>query len=195
MSYAAFELRLCIERLAFQYWVQLQRGSFDEEELLNDIRSFKRLEHKIYELAGNQGVINRHFELVRTFYEELQMPFPFATPHVGKLAKHWAACSEYCHIGWSLLWEDEGVVERALVELSEISVYLDAQIEGLIGWPELPESKDDAKNEIINGFVEGKVTKEELRAFVRQQGLWAAVHYDDGRPSEFAGRAVPPKNG
>lgn len=79
------------------------------------------------------------------FSETLELPRNFVTPNVGKLNKHWQNCSEYCHVGWSLLWEDEGAVISARAELEDISNYLESQIQGLIGWPDLPISKYEEK--------------------------------------------------
>ncbi|MDP3814206.1 hypothetical protein [Pseudomonas sp.] len=194
ISYCAFEFRLEIERLAFQYWLQVHKGEYTEEQLLHDIRAFKRLEKKVYDLGGKQDEINRYFELVRIFFETLELPCDFVTPNVGKLNKYWQACSEYCHVGWSLLWEDEGAVIAARAELGEISSYLDSQIQGLIGWPDLPVSKYEEKNQVIRDYIEGKSTKEQVVAFVKQQGLWGRIEYADGRPAKFAGKAVHPSS-
>ena len=66
LSYAAFEFRLAIERLAVHYWAELKGDDLKDEDI-RDIQSFKRLEKKLFALAGNQLQIDRHYEFVRCF--------------------------------------------------------------------------------------------------------------------------------
>lgn len=192
ISYSAFELRLETERLAFQYWLQVHKGRYTEDQLLHDIRAFKRLEQKVYDLGGKQDEINRHYELVRIFFEALGLPCEFVTPNLGNLNKHWKTCSEYCHVGWSLLWEDEGAIAAAKSELEGVACYLAAQIQGLIARPELPINTYEEKYQVLRDYLEGNATKEQVVAFIHTQGIWGKIEYTDGRPARFAGKAVPP---
>src|SRR5512135_1231363 len=64
LSYAAFELRFAIERLGVHYWAALLNRKPEEQDL-RDIESFKRVERRIYELAGHQKEIDDHFEFMR----------------------------------------------------------------------------------------------------------------------------------
>jgi hypothetical protein len=61
LSYAAFEFRLAIERIGLQYWFALTPGGI-EEISLRDIKSFKSIEKRIYQLAGHQRAIEARFE-------------------------------------------------------------------------------------------------------------------------------------
>ncbi|MBN4048918.1 hypothetical protein JYU00_02030, partial [bacterium AH-315-N22] len=49
LSYAAFEFRLAIERIIFQYWYTINGNDINTENI-NDVRSFKRMQSKIYKL-------------------------------------------------------------------------------------------------------------------------------------------------
>lgn len=77
LSYAAFELRFAIERLAVHYWRALLNRTPEEKDL-RDIESFKRVERRIYELAGHQREIDGHFEFMRIClgcHEDQTRPF------------------------------------------------------------------------------------------------------------------------
>lgn len=54
LSYAAFELRFAVERLVIHYWAALLDRKPEEQDL-RDIQSFKRVERRIYELAGHRA--------------------------------------------------------------------------------------------------------------------------------------------
>ncbi|MDO9625160.1 MAG: hypothetical protein Q7J46_14350 [Pseudomonas sp.] len=193
-SYAAFEFRLALERLAFQYWFQLEGEHATMEDAIHASHSLKRMEQFIYRVGGNQLRIDRQFDLVRIFFDELGIERSFATPQVGQLSSHWHTCSDYCHIGWTIF--QEALEDRLEVydKLGMIADYLRVQIDGIIGWPGLPVAERTDLNSIVDDFVTGKIGADELRSFIKSKGLWAKVVYNDGRPAEFAGRAVPPEN-
>ena len=78
-SYAAFEFRLAIERLAVHYWAQLL-GRRPQAKDFHEIRSFKRIERRIYELGGHQREIDGHFEFMRIVLSLLEIKRDF--PHL-----------------------------------------------------------------------------------------------------------------
>jgi hypothetical protein len=188
LSYGALELRFAAERLAIHYWrALLGRRPVDAE--LRDIDSFKRIEKRIYELAGHQREIDGHFEFMRVILSALKIDMPLHTPHVGKLSGFWHDCSELCHIGWPLGCGTSEARQSAYARLSEISRELSIWVSSL-GWPVLKEEKFA---ELRTRFVNGNATSEDVLAHVRTVGVWARVEFPDGRPSQFVGDAVPPQ--
>lgn len=92
LSYAAFELRFAIERLAVHYWrVLLNRKPAEQD--LRDIESFKRIKGRIYELAGHQKEIDGHFEFTRVVLRAMKIDATLHTPQIGRLSSHWHECT------------------------------------------------------------------------------------------------------
>lgn len=85
LSYAAFEFRLAIERIIFQYWYTINNNELNEGNI-NDVRSFKRMQNKIYSRGGVQKTINKHFEFVQILLDSLK---------TGKslLLQTWESCT------------------------------------------------------------------------------------------------------
>lgn len=75
LSYAAFELRFAIERLAVHYWRALLNRKPEEQDF-RDIESFKRVERRIYALAGHQREIDAHFEFMRIVFGAMKIDAP-----------------------------------------------------------------------------------------------------------------------
>jgi hypothetical protein len=188
LSYAAFELRFAIERLAVHYWrVLLNREP--EEQDFRDIKSFKRIEHRIYELAGHQKEINGHFEFMRIVFRAMKIDATFHTPQIGELSRRWHECSELCHIGWPLVCSVPEIRKAAFTSLTEISESLSAHIRSL-GWPVL---QDTAFAELRNRFIADEASSEDVLAYIHRTGLWARAEFPDGRPAQFIGEPVSPK--
>ena len=82
LSYAAFELRFAVERLAIHYWAALLDRKVEEQDL-RDIESFKRVERRIYELGGHQLEIDGHFAFMRVVLGAMKIGMPFHTPKIG----------------------------------------------------------------------------------------------------------------
>jgi hypothetical protein len=188
LSYAAFEFRLAIERLALQLWAELSTG-IGEEIDFSDIRSFKRIEKRIYELGGHQKEINRHFEFMADLLTLLKIPATLVTPDIGKLSRYWHDCSELCHVGWSLACGDPKVVLSAVEALVEIRDFLLAQMRGWVTWP---MARDEEFRKLRDSFVSGQANADHLRAYLEKVGVWARVEFKDGRPPQFVGEAIPP---
>ena len=187
LSYAAFELRFAVERLAVHYWATLLNRKPEEHDM-RDIEFFKRVERRIYELAGHQKEIDGHFEFMRIVLGAMKIDTPFHTPKIGELSKFWHECSELCHIAWPLSCSVSEVRRLAFANLIEISQSLSAHVSSL-GWPVL---KDAAFTELRNKFIAGKVSASDVLAHVQQTGLWARAEFPDGRPSQFVGEPVAP---
>lgn len=186
LSYAAFELRFAVERLAVHYWATLQGRKLEEQDL-REIESFKRVERRIYELAGHQREIDGHFAFVRVVFDAMKIDTPFHTPQIGALSKYWHECSELCHVAWPLSCTVPEVRKTAFAMLTEVAAVLSAQVQSL-GWPVL---KDAAFAELRNRFIAGEATEEDVLAHVQQTGVWARAEYTDGRSPHFVGESVP----
>ena len=189
LSYAAIELRLGIERLAVHYWRALL-DRIPEERDLRDIESFKRIEQRIYELAGHQLQIDRHFEFMGIIFGAMKIDIPMKTPKLGLLSRYWHECSELCHIGWPLASALPEVQATAFARLSEISSDLNEHV-GSMGWPVLKETEI---SELRSRFVAGNASVVDVLSHIRKQGVWARVEFPDGRPSQFVGEAVAPNS-
>lgn len=187
ISYAAFELRLAVERLAVHYWATLLDRKPEDHDL-RDIESFKRVEHRIYELAGHQREIDGHFEFMRVVLGALKINTPLDTPKIGRLSKYWHDCSEFCHIAWPLSCSIPEMRKTAFSILTDVAQSLSTQVASL-GWPVL---KDAAFAELRRRFLAGELKADDVLAYVKRTGLWAKVEYTDGTPSHFVGEPVPP---
>lgn len=187
LSYAAFELRFAVERLAIHYWAALLDRKPEEQDL-RDIESFKRIERRIYELAGHQGEIDGHFAFMRIILGAMKVDTPFHTPKIGALSKCWHECSELCHIAWPLSCAVPELRKAAYVVLTEIAETLSAHVQSL-GWPVL---NDAAFTNLRNRFIAGEATADDVLAHVKRTGVWARAEFTDGRSSQFVGESVPP---
>jgi hypothetical protein len=186
LSYAAFELRFAVERLAIHYWATLLDRKPEEQDL-REIESFKRVERRIYELAGHQREIDGHFAFMRVVLEAIKIDMSLHTPQIGALSKYWHECSELCHIAWPLSCAVPEVRAAAFTMLTEVAESLSAHVQSL-GWPVL---KDAALAELRNKFIVGEAVAEDVLAHIQRTGVWARAVYTDGRPPHFVGEPVP----
>lgn len=120
LSYAAFELRLAAERLVLQYWADLHPNGIEDKDL-RDIRSFKSIQARIYELGGNQKEIDALFSFYQILMRLLQIPSKIVTPNIGRLQRHWHDCSELCHISWSIASYDTSAQQEQYLLLTPAS--------------------------------------------------------------------------
>jgi hypothetical protein len=170
------------------YWAALLSNKPEAKDL-RDIESFKRVERRIYELAGHQKEIDAHFEFMRILLGAMKIDEPFHTPKICELSKYWHECSELCHIAWPLSCSASVVRKVAYSNLIEISQSLSAQVTSLVGWPLI---KDAAFTKLRDGFIAGNVSSADVLAHVQRTGLWARAEFTDGRAAQFVGEPVPP---
>lgn len=187
IAYAAFEFRLQIERIGFQHWYVLAPDIAEED--FADLHSFKNIENRIYQLTGNQRVINKRYEYGQILSEMLGLENDIAPPVLGRLSRCWHKCSDYCHIAWSLVSDNPEIAKNAYESLVEISQFIDEQTSALNMILSLP-----VLGEIEKKFIDEEITSEQLRNHLKEVGLWAKMEYDDDRPSHFVGKAVPPNS-
>jgi len=187
LSYSAFELRFAVERLAIHYWADLLDRRLEEQDL-RDIESFKRVERRIYDLAGHQKEIDGHFDFMRIVLSAMKIDMPLHTPKIGALSKYWHECSELCHIAWPLSCALPEARKAAYSALTEIAEALAAHVQSL-GWPVV---RDAAFADLRNRFIAGDSTTEDVLSYIKRTGLWARAEFTDGRAPQFVGEPVPP---
>jgi hypothetical protein len=190
LSYAAFEFRLAIERIGLQYWIQLMPQKIEEKDL-RDLRKFKRIEKRIYDLAGHQQEIDKHFEFSRVLLKLLKIEEQLPTPKLSLLSKYWAECSELCHIAWSLNSNDAQLAADSHAFLTTIGAFLAEQVNGLVAcaWLRVADPDFDL---LRKKFIAGQASAEDVQSYLEKVGIWAVIKYNDGRPNEFMGEAIPP---
>jgi hypothetical protein len=189
LSYAAFEFRLAIERIVLQYWYALSPGGIEEKDL-KDIRSYKSIENRIYQLAGHQKQIDARFEFAHIVLEALKIDWPIITPNLSRFSSYWHQCSELCHVAWTLVSENEKLVQEVYSTLQEISQFLEVYINGVVNWMRVEEMPF---REVEEKFITGIATADDIRKYLAEKGAWARVEYADARPPHFIGEAIPPK--
>jgi hypothetical protein len=180
---------LAIERLVVYYWASLLNRKPEEQDL-RDIESFKRIERRTYELGGHQKEINGHFQFMRLVLQSLKIDEILHTPNIGQLSNYWHECSKLCHIGWPLGCSVPEVRTQAFRKLTQISDSLSQHVKSL-GWPAL---RDAAFTDLRNRFIAGDATAADVRSHFEKIGLWARVEFPDGRPAQFVGDPLPPRN-
>lgn len=185
LTYAAFEFRLGIERIAVSYWSTLLQRKVEADDF-RDIRSFKKLEKRIYELAGHQMEIDRHFDLVRILLAALGIDDVIETPKIGQLSSFWHYCSELCHVGWSLSVGSHDAHKATFETLSDMSLTLWRFIRSL-GWPIV---KDPEFSNLRDRFVTGNACADDVVEFVQRRGLHARKTFNDGREAEPYGETI-----
>lgn len=189
LSYAALEFRFAIERLAIHYWRQLLDRTLTDDEL-EALGSFKAVERRIYDLAGHQLEINRHFDFMQIVLSAMSIPTPLHTPNIGLLSRHWHICSDLCHVGWPLASKIEELRTEMYTRMSEVSETLKKYVESL-GWPII---KDDSFNAIRAEYVAGRIDSAAVLAHLHNIGVWAAYKPPGESNLQFVGTPIPSKS-
>ena len=189
LSYAALELRYAIERIAAHYLASMVVGTQDESELLN-IGNFDKIQARIYELAGNQLQIDRGFEFARLLSELLGLEIPKAQPKIGSLRKHWHTCSQVCHIGWALVSMHGSVAADTFKELDQAHGEISAMVDG---YNSLPRLDSDRMHPLQSEYISGKITDEDVIAFVKREGLRAEYTPPGAGVAKPVGTSIPPQ--
>ncbi len=190
LSYAALELRYAIERLAVYYWASLLNRQLTRDEA-ESLGTYKTLERRIYDLAGNQRIIDGQFAFLRAVLRVMKVTDQLPTPNLGRLSRHWHACSEICHVAWPLSCSVDAYREEVFRDLTMVHKELVPLVSSnFIGWPAI---HDTAFAELRDRFVLGDATEADIQAYADEHGLWARLHDADGKPMRFIGEAVPPK--
>jgi hypothetical protein len=193
LSYAAFELRLEIERVAVELLAKI-RGDRLLPADVQTIRSFDRIEKRIYELEGHQRILDRKISLVNVMLEALQLEWRIQPIVVGHLRSAWQECSELCHVTWSLLVDSPAganLGREAFSSLSDIQQRLRSLVDRGIAWPQV---SDPLFVEVQDRYIRGEIGDADVRAWFAERGLWGQVTHPDGS-NEFVGVPIPPSAG
>jgi len=193
LSYAAFELRLEIERIAVEILIRI-RGDRLLPEDVQSLGTFRRLEDRIYELAGHQRLIDRKVEFINLMLAALQLDQRMQRIHVGELKEAWHDCSKLCHIEWSLIADSPiaaAVAEEAFGVISEIQGRVRTIVDEGVSWFKLA---DASFAELQSRYAEGEVDDEYVRTWFSERGLWARITEPSGT-SKFVGVPIPPQAG
>ena len=113
-------------------------------------------------------------------------------PDVGQMHRDWKACSELCHIWWTLSCSVPELRAQSAVAMQEARKRLIDQIKTQNAWPIIHDA-EFAK--LRDRYVAGLATSVDVRAYLEQTGLWMKVEHKDRRPSQFLGKAIPPGEG
>jgi hypothetical protein len=194
LSYAAFELRLAVERICMEYYVKIL-GSEESKKNQHELGSFKKMKARIFSVAGHQSEINKHFEFTRCIFEALRIEVPVSTPNLGRLSAIWHECSEPCHIFWNIA-ESREVFDAVTVEDPKYTPYAD-----LVGYAE--ELASIASSTItwmqvmnpdlvklMKALEPTENCAQAVRDHFANEGLHAVFHPGDGSPSFSVGTAI-----
>jgi hypothetical protein len=183
ISYAAFELRLEIERIGVEY-LQAVNGGRIEQDDVRVIESFKRLENRIYRQDGHQGEIDRKLEFLDIFFDALKVPIKLVRPNFGRLADCWHRCSNYCHITWTLAAtrEPAKVFPLAIADLREVKAYLSSFALESLAWP---GSLSQEFTGLRDRYARGELTREQVLAEIYAQGVYVSLEYPGQEPQLF----------
>jgi hypothetical protein len=192
LSYAAFEMRLEIERIAVELLVRL-RGDRLLPEDLDSIGTFRRIEDRIYELAGHQRLIDRKVAFINLMLAALQGEQRVQRIHIGELKGAWHDCSRLCHVEWSLIADSpmrDQVAKEAFGNISRIQRQVRAIIDAGITWFKVA---DASFGDLQDRYVNGEVGDEYVRAWISERGLWSTLTKPDGT-KQFVGVPIPPSH-
>jgi hypothetical protein len=188
LAYAAFELRLETERVAFELLTRI-RGDQLVPEDFRGLR-FGRMERRIYELEGHQRVLDRKVAFHNILLNAVQMPLRLHSVNLGKLRKGWETCSALCHITFSLAAAipDSDVGEVAFREVTEVQRFVRSVVDAGITWPRVAHS---GFAELQSKYVREEIGDSDVLEWVKTHGLWGKTEHPDGR-MEAVGIAIPP---
>ena len=193
LSYAAFELRLEIERIAVELLVRIQGGRLLPEDV-RSLGTFRRLEDRIYELAGHQRFIDRKVDFINLMLAALQLEQRIQRIHVGDLKEAWHDCSRLCHVEWSLVVDSPmraEVAGEAFGIISEIQRSVRSIVDAGVTWFKLA---DESFSDLQDRYINGQVDAEYVRTWFAERGLWSTITDPDGAV-RFVGVPIPPQAG
>lgn len=191
LAYAAFELRLEIERIAVELFGKIQRLTPEDR---NTLQSFDKIEKRIYQLEGHQRQLDRKIELSNLMLEALQLDWRLQPINLGRLRRSWHDCSELCHISWSLVSATPSAASfcrDVYGNLSDIQGNIRSIVDRGITWPIINDVSFVALQE---RFINEQATKGDVLDWFAARGLWARVVKPDGT-AEFVGVSIVPAAG
>lgn len=191
LSYAAFEMRIEIERVALELL-----GRIQGDDALNDLgrtaRQFDRMERAVYELEGHQRELGKKVSFGNLMLSALQIDYRIPEVNLGRLRAGWHKCSELCHVTWSLRVDSPGGIELGeefFVEMAALQRYLRELVSHGITWLRVADASFGA---LQDQYVRGEASDDDVQAWFEERGIWSKITRPDGS-SEFIGTPVPPR--
>jgi len=188
LAYAAFELRLEIERIALELLARI-RGDQLLAEHYATIRSFDRMERRIYDLEGHQLELDLKVAFLNVLLEQLKLETRIQPINLGRLRRSWHECSELCHVSWSLLVDSPNqgsVIADKYLAMSEIRQFVRTIVDNGIGWPRIA---DPTFADLQARYVARTANDDDVRAWARERGIYATE--TKSGVTEFVGVPVP----
>ena len=188
LAYAAFELRLEIERIAIELLARIRGDQLLAEDYAA-IRSFDRMERRIYDLEGHQLELDRKVAFSNVLLEQLKVETRIQAINLGRLRRSWHESSELCHVSWSLLADSpnqEAIIADKYRAMSEIRQFVRAIIDKGIGWPRIA---DPTFADLQERYATGTANDDDVRAWTRERGIYATE--SKSGVTEFVGTPVP----
>jgi hypothetical protein len=189
LAYAAFELRLETERVALELLMRV-RGDQLLREDVQTIRKFRRMQDRIYKLAGNQRVLDRKVAFYNVLLGAMQVPLRVHSVNLGELQRGWETCSAFCHIMFSLAAAipDSNVGEVGFKEVTDVQRFVRSVVDSGVTWPQVHHPGFVA---LQHKYARGEIGDADVLEWVRARGLWGQTVHPDGR-KEFFGVPIPP---
>jgi hypothetical protein len=186
LCYAAFEIRLFVERICMQYYATLVGLKTDPYTL----GYFDRMKNEIFNLAGHQKTIDQQFEFARAMLKILKIPASMPTPNLGRLSAIWHDCSDPCHIFWNMA-AATGVEYPKYDPFSDLTGYaseLDVYVGATAYWMQTSDARLDDIRARFKGGADGE---EELRKYFAKTGLNAEFVPTEGAMPQPVGTPIP----
>lgn len=189
LCYAAFEIRLAVERICMEYYIKLV-GSVKAKANPNGL-NFKAMKAQIFENAGNNKQIIDSFEFTRALLRVLNIAAKAPTPDMGRLSAIWHDCSEACHVFWNCgaatgKWPSSYTPQSDLeAYIAELEVFTDATAT----WMRVQDASFEA---LQVKFTAERMSDEELKHELSKNGAFAVIERSDGT-KQFVGTPIPPR--
>jgi len=176
LVYSAVELRLEIERLVIEVLRVVGTSSLERSNFHETISSLRGIEAKIYDLLGYQREIDRKIEFLNLFEQAIGGSRIYPSLQVGQLRRMWHEVSEYCHVQWTLRFEQEPIQAAALESIERNLASVDELVSNKPGWigfcgETLPD--------LMRRYVDGAISPSEVQNDIRKMGITTeTVVYD-----------------
>ena len=176
LSYAGFEFRLALERLAIELLLRIRNGKFESEDQ-KYLHKVDNINNRIREIAGNQLEIDRKVDFMNLVMAKARIPFRIAKINLGQLAKHWHSCSDLCHISWTVVSKDTNFRESAYQMLVQTHEFLANTYKSVVTWFDLQEK---LFVDLQTAFVSGEIGVDEVEQKLDETGVWGLYIAPDG---------------
>lgn len=168
LVYAAVELRLEIERLIIEVLRVVGTGALERGAFQESIASLSGIEAKIYALQGRQREIDSKVQFLNLFEQAIGGSRVYPALQVGQLRRMWHEVSEYCHVQWTLRFEQEHIQAVAVHTIERNLGIVEDLVRQKPGWIDF---SGDALPALMRSYVEGTITASHVQESVREMGI------------------------